>query len=272
MGALDFAGTDGPLGLERGQAIELSGTVGNVATGLPDRMFRFAFRFEVSLQFRQYLGISSRLETGLLFFQSGLGRLGRTTRRGSGQIVAQVIEIDQVASLRAKLDFHLLGNPRRAIAQTMDPTVRFQTRQFRQSPQLPSHLFRRPQGDGKDRRDRFFPTHQTQTRLFPRKVPTFPPVSLPCFSRALHRRNRAAIHFGNQHARLVPCRLRQNSPLAQAPAVKQSDPPKGTHGNFHSMMFQELRLYRRKGKIRREIHDVTLQRQGAGATTNLRQI
>ena len=98
MGAFDFAGTDGPLGLERGQVIELSGTVGNVATGIPDRMsFCLTFRFEVSLEFRQYLGVSSRLETRLLFFQPGLGRLGRTTRRGSGQIVAQVIEIDQVS-------------------------------------------------------------------------------------------------------------------------------------------------------------------------------
>jgi hypothetical protein len=94
------------MGFDCGQRVELSGTVGDVAIGVAYRGFRLLFWFHVQFEGSERFGISSRLEACLLFFQPDIGSGGTVWCR-CGQIITQVIEINQIASLRAELNFHL---------------------------------------------------------------------------------------------------------------------------------------------------------------------
>ena len=99
------------------------------------------------------------------------GGVGRDRFGGGAQILANMIEIDQVAALIAKLLLDLAHNPWRAIADRVDPRVRPEAGANRAGQQLPPGRLRAAlDRAGVDRRPAPLGVRQRKLRLSPRQV------------------------------------------------------------------------------------------------------
>src|ERR1039457_719638 len=80
------------------------------------------WRFDMLKQYLQKFLRSLRFQSCLLFVHpaSLTLRVGDDGLGGGAEVVAHMVEVEQVAALRAKLVFHLIGYPRRAVADGMD--------------------------------------------------------------------------------------------------------------------------------------------------------
>ena len=105
MSTLDRARADGQIQRNRAGIVQLVETVGEVAPGRTHRGLRVIYRrgFDVWLHLRNHLAGLAGQQSRLLGSHPILGGIWRADHTGRGQIVANVKQVDQEASLRSEL-------------------------------------------------------------------------------------------------------------------------------------------------------------------------
>ena len=177
MSAFDLAGADGEFFGDGVRIVELSGAVLDVeVTGLCRLFVLAGFDMEVGFEGFHDVVYLPGFAAFFLTIQPGLALCGSTGVGCVGQIITEVIEVNQIAVFGSKLTFELLGDPRGTIAQAMNGRM---PRQSDSKGQLPERLpcrFGVPQCDGESGFDRLRAAHQREARLFPERDTKFASV------------------------------------------------------------------------------------------------
>ena len=177
MSAFDLAGADGEFFGDGVRIVELSGTVLDVEVSGLRRLFVLAgFDMEVGLEGFHDLVYLSGFTAFFLTGQPGVALCGGANGSCGGQVVTEMIEVNQIMVFGAKLTLELFGDPRGTVAQSMN------MRMFRQSDSKRQLLERLPcrfgiaKRDGESGFDRLRAAHQREARLFPERDTKFASV------------------------------------------------------------------------------------------------
>lgn len=199
------------------------------------------------------------------------GVIGVANGRGGGQVVAQVIEVDQVAGLSAELNLHLFGDPGGAIADAMNMRVARQTRSLSQAFHGVPRGAGIAQRDRKRRLDFIGPPNQRQSRLFPAQGALLAPILRgPSSFTRLHDRNHAAVCFGNQgQRRNPPAGLWGDVFRPQGMGMPFGQRGRRAQRKVDTVMFRDLLRNPPEGVVGAKVRDDPLQGAGVAPAANL---
>src|SRR5271163_2420209 len=142
MRAFDLSGADRQVLGQGVPVVQLIAAIAQIAMASPYRRLFFVHvgAFAVARQLLQHVRRTPCFERVLLSLHPGLSRGGvRRDRLGGGtQILADMIEINQVAALSAKLLLHLAYDPGSSVSDRVDVGVRAETGPNRAFEKLPS--------------------------------------------------------------------------------------------------------------------------------------
>src|SRR5438105_2957686 len=122
VGTLNLARTDGQIRSERSLVVQAIRPVGDIAEAGTNRslLVRDVGRFQKWPQCFENILPAILFQPVLLLFHPGLFLFPGDPFSCRRQVFAKMTEIDQIMRLAAKLFIHLLGDPHRSIAHTME--------------------------------------------------------------------------------------------------------------------------------------------------------
>ena len=258
MSALDFAGTDGQARLNGRLVVELSRTVGQITVASADRrVFRGnRVRLPERREGRQDVGKPVSFQAVFLSFHPA--RVVGRANLGCSEVIADMEKVDLVLALCAKLSLHLIFNPDRAIAQSMDMTAFVEVGSQGQSQQVSACRACITQRDRKERRHFIRSSDHRQFSFFPENVARFASIlrTVVAGLSRLNHRNHAAVDLGDQGQRFLRrASFRRHGRLGHPVGVTFRDRRRRPVRQVDAVMFANLFPNLSKRYVRTKISD-----------------